>query len=156
MWRTFGVFLVLYVLTTIFTLAAVPERDAQLRTSTRGPGSSWCSTCWPSPTSRGRSTSGRPGYAFLSSCCTIAAFIFLFSIALTPNLVASSIKPEYSLTIYNAASSAKTLAHHADHRDHRHALRAGLHRRHLLGLPRQGRRSASTATESCAARRNSC
>ena len=51
----------------------------------------------------------RPGYAFVSSCCTIAAFVFLFMVSLFPNLIASSLDPAWSLTIYSAASSHKTL-----------------------------------------------
>ena len=51
----------------------------------------------------------RPGYAFLSSSATIAALVFLFGVALFPHLVRSSPNPEHSLTIFNAASSARTL-----------------------------------------------
>ena len=51
----------------------------------------------------------RPFYAFLSSSLTILALVFLFSFTLFPNLVVSSISPDYSLTIYNASSSQKTL-----------------------------------------------
>jgi cytochrome d ubiquinol oxidase subunit II len=47
--------------------------------------------------------------AFLSSCCTIAALVFLFGVALFPNLVTSAPTAGNSLTIYNAASSEKTL-----------------------------------------------
>ena len=53
---------------------------------------------------------GRPGYAFLSSCATIAALTFLFGVALFPDLIHSSLNPDWSLTVYNAASSHKTLA----------------------------------------------
>ena len=53
---------------------------------------------------------GRPFYAFLSSSATILAFTTLFEIALFPNLIASSLNPEWSLTIYSAASSQTTLA----------------------------------------------
>ncbi len=53
--------------------------------------------------------SGRDGQAFLSSCCTIAALVFLFGVALFPNLVASTPNPDHSLTIRNAASSDTTL-----------------------------------------------
>ena len=53
--------------------------------------------------------SGNDSQAFLSSCCTIAALVFLFGVALFPNLVTSSPFPENSLTIYNAASSETTL-----------------------------------------------
>jgi cytochrome d ubiquinol oxidase subunit II len=51
----------------------------------------------------------QPGYAFLSSSATIMALTFLFGVALFPEMVHSSIDPAYSLTIYNAASSEKTL-----------------------------------------------
>jgi cytochrome d ubiquinol oxidase subunit II len=51
----------------------------------------------------------KPFYAFLSSSATIAALIFLFGMALFPNLIVSSISPDYNLTIYNSASSQKTL-----------------------------------------------
>lgn len=51
----------------------------------------------------------KPFYAFVSSSLTIAALVFLFGMALFPNLIVSSITPEYNLTIYNAASSQKTL-----------------------------------------------
>jgi cytochrome d ubiquinol oxidase subunit II len=52
---------------------------------------------------------GQPFYAFVCSACGIAATVFLFALALFPNLVPSSIDPAYSLTMYNAASSEKTL-----------------------------------------------
>ena len=52
---------------------------------------------------------GRPGYAFVSSACTIAAMVFLLGAALFPNVLTSSPNPEYSLTIYNASSSETTL-----------------------------------------------
>ena len=51
----------------------------------------------------------RPGYAFLSSSCTIAAFTFLFGLTLFPNLIVSSENPEWNLTVASAASSPKTL-----------------------------------------------
>ncbi len=47
--------------------------------------------------------------AFLSSCASIIALIALFAIGIFPNIVISSIDPAYSLTIYNASSSQKTL-----------------------------------------------
>jgi cytochrome d ubiquinol oxidase subunit II len=48
-------------------------------------------------------------YAFLSSSFSIAFLMVLVGIGLFPNLVISSIKPEYNLTIYNSASSYETL-----------------------------------------------
>lgn len=47
--------------------------------------------------------------AFLSSCASIAALLTLFALGLFPDIVISNPNPEYSLTIYNSASSQKTL-----------------------------------------------
>ncbi|MCA9400738.1 MAG: cytochrome d ubiquinol oxidase subunit II [Candidatus Omnitrophica bacterium] len=47
--------------------------------------------------------------ALISSCVAMLALIFLFGIGIFPNLVLSSPNPEYSLTVYNAASSQKGL-----------------------------------------------
>jgi len=52
---------------------------------------------------------GNDGLAFLSSCATIATLMALFALNIFPNLVYSLPDPENSLTIYNAASSPKTL-----------------------------------------------
>lgn len=52
---------------------------------------------------------GRDFRAFLSSCASIVALLALFAVGLFPNIVLSNPNPEYSLTIYNAASSQKTL-----------------------------------------------
>ena len=53
---------------------------------------------------------GRDFQAFLSSCLAIIGLMFLFGFGLFPNMVASN--PDFfnSLTIYNAASSQKTLS----------------------------------------------
>jgi len=108
MWRTFGIFLVMYILTTMYTLVNIPLATANFK---QYPWAAvvvvltvlaianiprcihWC----------------RPGWAFLSSCATLAAFVFLFAMALFPNLVTNSTPDISSLTIYNAASSPKTL-----------------------------------------------
>ncbi len=47
--------------------------------------------------------------AFLSSCLSIAGLMSLAAMGIFPNIVISTPHPEYSLTIYNAASSPKTL-----------------------------------------------
>jgi cytochrome d ubiquinol oxidase subunit II len=52
---------------------------------------------------------GRDFLAFLSSCAAMAALMTLFGIGMFPDLVAASNDPANSLTIYNAASSQKTL-----------------------------------------------
>jgi cytochrome d ubiquinol oxidase subunit II len=51
----------------------------------------------------------KPRAAFLSSVTAIATFVFLFAFALFPNLATSSLDPAFSLTLYGAASSDKTL-----------------------------------------------
>lgn len=50
----------------------------------------------------------RPLYAFLSSCSVIAALVILFSAALYPDLLPASNNTEYSITIFNGASSPLT------------------------------------------------
>lgn len=47
--------------------------------------------------------------AFLSSCAAMLALLALFGIGMYPYLIFSQPNPEHSLSIYNAASSAKTL-----------------------------------------------
>jgi cytochrome bd ubiquinol oxidase subunit II len=49
------------------------------------------------------------GQAFLSTSLSIVTLVFLFGMAMYPNLVVAKGDPSASLTIYNAASSAKTL-----------------------------------------------
>lgn len=108
MWQSFGIFLVLYMLTTIFTLTTIPNAT---RNYEEYPWA-WSIVVLSILAIANIPRSiffHRPGYAFISSCCAIAAFVFLFSIALFPNLVTSSTEPGLSLTIYNAASSARTL-----------------------------------------------
>ena len=51
----------------------------------------------------------RPGYAFFSSSCVIAALVFLFGVAQFPRLLSARPDLGLSLTIYNAASSPSTL-----------------------------------------------
>jgi len=52
---------------------------------------------------------GREMRAFLSSCAAVIALLLLFGIGSYPNLIYSNPLPGNSLTIYNAASSPKTL-----------------------------------------------
>ncbi len=52
---------------------------------------------------------GKPGYAFFSSSMVILALASLFSVAIFPNFVLSTIDPAYSVTLENARSSHQTL-----------------------------------------------
>lgn len=47
--------------------------------------------------------------AFVSSSCTIAALVSLFALGVFPNLMISSLDPSYNLDIYNASSTDYTL-----------------------------------------------
>ena len=52
---------------------------------------------------------GRDFFAFFSSGAAIVLLIFLFGLGIFPNMVLSNPGAQYSLTIYNASSSGKTL-----------------------------------------------
>ena len=52
---------------------------------------------------------GRDWRAFLSSCAAMITLMALFALNIFPDLIYSHPNPENSLTIYNAASSPKTL-----------------------------------------------
>jgi cytochrome d ubiquinol oxidase subunit II len=111
MWKTFFIFLGLYLITTVYSLVAVPNATANFR------GQSWSWVAWVVAGLNVLAIANipraihqhRPFYAFVSSSCSIAAMVFLFGVALYPNLIVSSLNPDWSLTIYNAASSEKTL-----------------------------------------------
>jgi cytochrome d ubiquinol oxidase subunit II len=108
LWRSWGVFLVLYMLTTMYTLALIPRATANFEH-------------WPwaalvvvanvlAVANIPRSLHwGQPGRAFLSSCAVIATLVMLFGLALYPNLVTASNDPAHSVTIFSAASSPTTL-----------------------------------------------
>lgn len=108
MGRSYGAALACYALTTVFTFASVPGAGRSLREHPW----SWAvflltmlaGAAIPVMVRR-----GRPFLAFLSSSCVILGLVVLFSLGLYPNLVISSLSPEYSLTIYSAASSPRTL-----------------------------------------------
>ncbi len=107
-WRTFGLFLVLYLITTMFTLVEVPAAVENFKQF------QWL---WIVPVLNVLAIAnipralfqGRPFYAFVSSSCSIAAFVFLFAAALFPNMVRAADPAAEGMTIYHAASSSKTL-----------------------------------------------
>ncbi|HWQ92731.1 MAG TPA: cytochrome d ubiquinol oxidase subunit II [Clostridia bacterium] len=109
MWRSFGFFLVLYLFTTVYTLVKMPLAT---RNFDQHP---WV---WGVVALNVLAISNIPRaiykghglYGFISSCATIAAMTFFFGVALFPELVHSSLNPAWSLDVYNAASSQKTLA----------------------------------------------
>ncbi|QDT01669.1 Cytochrome bd-I ubiquinol oxidase subunit 2 [Rubripirellula lacrimiformis] len=52
---------------------------------------------------------GKPGYAFFTSSMVIAALATLFSVAIFPNFMLSTLDPAYNVTLDNARSSQGTL-----------------------------------------------
>ncbi|NBC46878.1 MAG: cytochrome d ubiquinol oxidase subunit II [Gammaproteobacteria bacterium] len=108
MWHTWGVFLVLYVLTTMYTLIEIDRVAADFSHMPWAAAVVLVNVLAVANIPRAV-YAGRHGQAFLSSCLTILCLVVLFGLALFPNLVVSSGSPEHSLTIYNAASSEKTL-----------------------------------------------
>jgi cytochrome bd ubiquinol oxidase subunit II len=108
MWHTFGIFLAMYMIVTIVTLVKIPSATANLN---KMPG------LWIVVLLNVLAIANipraiymkKPGYAFISSICTLAALASLFGMAIYPNLIVSSTSSEFSLNVYNAASSHKTL-----------------------------------------------
>jgi len=108
MWRSFGLFLVAFVWTTMFTLVRHPH---VIDNFARLP---WL---WAVPALLTLAIANvpraifkrQPGYAFLSSSATILGLVVLLGVALFPNLVRSVPEAAHSLTLWNAASSQRTL-----------------------------------------------
>ncbi len=106
--RAYGAFVLLYLLTTGAALFAVPPALHNFHTYP---------ALWAVVALNVLAIAvillavrrGRLGWAFLSSCATITALTGLLGAALFPKLVHSSLNPSWSLDIYNAASSEKTL-----------------------------------------------
>jgi cytochrome d ubiquinol oxidase subunit II len=107
-WHCFGVFLTLYLFTTIVTLARVPQALSNFERFPWLWGVVAASVLALANIPR-QLYLGRPGWAFLSSAAAIASLVALFGAALYPNLIVSSLDPAWSLTTANASSSDKTL-----------------------------------------------
>jgi len=108
MWHTWGAFLVLYLLGTIYTVARVPRALANFEHFPWAPAVVLISVLSIANIPRSVYT-GRPVLAFASSTIAIGSLVGLFGLALYPNLVTANNDPALSLTIFNAASSPGTL-----------------------------------------------
>src|SRR6202023_1524578 len=89
MWRAFGIFLALYMLITILTLVNYP---AATRNFERAPWV-WIVVLFNVLAIANIPRAiyhNQPLYAFISSSATIAALVFLFGVALFPNMVVST------------------------------------------------------------------
>lgn len=107
-WRAFFVFLALFIATTVYAALAVPLATFNFQQHPWA----WIVVILNVLAIANIPRAihhGRPLRAFLTSCCSVAAFVFLFMVALYPNLIVSSLDPDWNLTIRNAASSQKTL-----------------------------------------------
>ena len=107
-WTTFGLFIVMYMFTTILTLVYFPIATANFLKFPL----SWLVVLLNLLAIANIPRAiflNKPGYAFASSVCTIAALTFLFGAAMWPNLIVSRDNPAYNITVYNGASSHETL-----------------------------------------------
>lgn len=108
LWHTWGVFLVLYLFTTIYTLLAVPHAVENFRHYPWAIGVVLLNVLAVANIPRAVFRRAY-GQAFLSSTLTIVCMVFLFALAVFPNIVTASNDPALSWTMVNAASSPKTL-----------------------------------------------
>ncbi|HEY1192437.1 MAG TPA: cytochrome d ubiquinol oxidase subunit II, partial [Gemmata sp.] len=107
MWTTFGVFVALFLIQTMWTLVELPRATVHFRTS------KWL---WVVPVLNTLAIANipralyrrQPAAAFASSCFNIFTYVFLLMAALWPNIVVST-DPATSLSVADAASSNKTL-----------------------------------------------
>lgn len=107
-WTSFGAFALLYIVVSALAISTLPHATANFE---RLP------IAWVVVVLNVLAVANipralyrdRPGMAFVSSCCTIAALTFLVAVALFPNLVVSSVDPANNLEIHRAASSVGTL-----------------------------------------------
>lgn len=108
MWHSWGLFLVLWVLGSMYTLVAIPRATANFAHFPWAVAIVILSVLAVANIPRSI-YAGKPFQAFFSSSVAILTLIALFAIALWPNMVTASNDPANSITIYSAASSPKTL-----------------------------------------------
>jgi cytochrome d ubiquinol oxidase subunit II len=101
-------FIICYAITTMATLLYVPHMAARMRANPWLFSIALVNMLAIANIPR-EIHHGRDGRAFLSSCVAMLALMGLFGLEMFPNLVRSNPDPALSLTIYNAASSPKTL-----------------------------------------------
>lgn len=101
-------FVVCYAITTMATLLYVPHMAARVRANPWLFSIAVVNMLAIANIPR-EVTRRRDGRAFVSSCVAMLALMTLFGLEMYPHLILSNPNPERSLTIYNAASSQKTL-----------------------------------------------
>lgn len=101
-------FIICYATTTIATLVYVPEMAEKLRNSPILFLIPFVNMLAIANIPR-EIFHGRDLQALLSSCVAMVALIGLFGVGIFPNIVLSNPYPEFSLTVYNASGSLKSL-----------------------------------------------
>jgi cytochrome d ubiquinol oxidase subunit II len=107
-WHTWGSFLALYLISTLYTLIAIPRAVPNFENRPWLAGVVLVNILSIVNIPRAIFTN-RSGQAFISSSITIISLIALFGAAMWPNLVTASNNAAFSLTVWNSASSQKTL-----------------------------------------------
>lgn len=107
-WHTWGAFLALYMLTTVFTLVSVPRATTKFDRYPWGIILVLISILAIANIPR-TLFNRRYGQAFLSSATVIATLLGLFGLAIFPNIVPASTGAEFHMTLENASSSDTTL-----------------------------------------------
>lgn len=108
LWHTWGVFLFVFLLTTIFTLVSVPRAVPNFEAAPWAALLILALVLAVSNIPRALHLD-RPVLAFVSSCVIVLSLVGLLGMTLWPNLVTASNDPEHSITIFRAASSPTTL-----------------------------------------------
>jgi cytochrome d ubiquinol oxidase subunit II len=108
MWRSWGFLLVTFMLTTVATVALIPRATANFEQFPWSAAVVLAAVLAVANVPRCLYWD-RPGQAFISSSVLIVCLVGLFGLALFPNLVTASNDPANSVTIFNSASSQKTL-----------------------------------------------
>lgn len=107
-WHAWGLYLVLWNLATMYTLAEIPRATANFHEAPWALGVVVINVLAMANIPR-CIFHRKIGQAFISSAVGIFCQVTLMGVALFPNLVTASNDPAFSLTVYNAASSDKTL-----------------------------------------------
>lgn len=108
MWRTFFFFAAMYVIVSATTLAVVPHAADNFREFPIAYVVPLLTVLAVLNIPRGIHKR-QARFSFVSSCCTIAAMVFLLGVAVFPNIVRNAVEGVGDITVYTAASSEKTL-----------------------------------------------
>jgi cytochrome d ubiquinol oxidase subunit II len=106
--NTIAFFAIAYVITTMATLLYVPQMTDRVRSDPAFFVIALLNALVIAAIPR-EIYYGRDFFAFICSCLNMILLMALFGLGMFPNMLLSNPNPQYSLTIYNAASSQQTL-----------------------------------------------